>query len=189
MENVRPKLVVSDPGRLRRPEVRYVEGDDVQPANLPLAKIEHYAGRVSGLLKHRVGDRVEPIVEKLGGRIVLQDVNDWLAEDGSIFVHAPFDFEVMLTRYTSAVRDQFTVAHELGHYFLHSRQGQTPLIAYRRGSGRREWEANSFAAALLMPAVAFKKASREGLDVNELAARFNVSRSAAQVRKEVLNRA
>lgn len=52
-------------------------------------------------------------------------------------------------------RDRFTLAHELGHYFMHrnvdlamSRIDSTYNVpAYRKS----EWQANTFAAALLMP--------------------------------------
>ena len=60
------------------------------------------------------------------------------------------------------------------------------MIAGRKGSNRVEWEANWFAASLLMPEEAFKKAVEEGLPDMHLAARFNVSMEAAQVRKKVL---
>jgi Zn-dependent peptidase ImmA (M78 family) len=61
------------------------------------------------------------------------------------------------------------------------------MIAGRKGSNRVEWEANWFAASLLMPEDVFKTAVNEGLSDMHLVARFNVSMEAAQVRKKVLN--
>ena len=60
------------------------------------------------------------------------------------------------------VRQRFTIAHEIGHFLLH-RSDSTLFIDERyfalfrdkkssQGSDHREREANSFAAALLMPA-------------------------------------
>jgi len=58
------------------------------------------------------------------------------------------------------VRQRFTIAHELGHYFLHKKESSTifydkPQILFRDESNssghKREQEANVFAAALLMP--------------------------------------
>lgn len=53
---------------------------------------------------------------------------------------------------------RFTIAHELGHYFLHrdridqSSEGLTDNAIYRSGlSTKEEIEANTFAADLLMP--------------------------------------
>jgi Zn-dependent peptidase ImmA (M78 family) len=59
-----------------------------------------------------------------------------------------------------SVRQRFTLAHELGHYFLH--QNKNTFIEYRDNKeqengkqkiirGPKEIEANKFAAALLMP--------------------------------------
>lgn len=59
----------------------------------------------------------------------------------------------------SKVRQRFTLAHELGHYVLHSKKQNQLFIEdkmYRNeesstGDLRREREANAFAAATLMP--------------------------------------
>ncbi|MGL5049572.1 MAG: ImmA/IrrE family metallo-endopeptidase [Fusobacteriaceae bacterium] len=51
-------------------------------------------------------------------------------------------------------RKNFTVAHEIGHFFLHTKKG-IPYVAARRGKNEfvnlEEEEANKFAAHLLMP--------------------------------------
>ncbi len=53
------------------------------------------------------------------------------------------------------VRQRFTIAHELGHLQLHTkeldREGREVIISRKYDSGRLEVEANAFAAALLMP--------------------------------------
>lgn len=57
------------------------------------------------------------------------------------------------------LRQRFTIAHELGHFYLHKDSNifvDTQKVLYRnadssRGEIKREIEANSFAAALLMP--------------------------------------
>lgn len=73
-------------------------------------------------------------------------------------------------------RKRFTIAHELGHYFLHE-TGDTfvdensnleLLVKFRDNSApfsQEEREANSFAAALLMPAESVKKHFNGLLDV------------------------
>lgn len=58
-------------------------------------------------------------------------------------------------------RSRFTVAHELGHFFLHSNDqpffvNKLPKVMYRNnasstGEVLKEREANAFAAAILMP--------------------------------------
>lgn len=82
-------------------------------------------------------------------------------------------------------RDRFTVAHELGHYLLHNEPGlartmkaRGSIPAYRCS----EWQANSFAGALLIPtdvATALR-------DPHAIAETCGVSFDAAQVQLRVL---
>jgi len=92
-------------------------------------------------------------------------------------------------------RKRFTIAHELGHHFLHlGEDGEfvDPAANLFRGDeeGPRphEWQANQFAAALLMPRdlVAEEIARDRSLTLEELAARFRVSESAMGIRLDVL---
>jgi len=172
----------------RRDDIDYREGDEIKPSNAYKAKVEEYAEQVATAFDFGVGEHPSAIVEKLGGRIHYEAMDELLDEAGSIFVHGEADFDILLPEYTSPKRDRFTIAHELGHYFLHSTQGETPIIAYRQGSTRIEWEANWFAAALLMPASEFRSACVE-LDgsLPLIADRFGVSEDAATVRKGALD--
>ncbi len=171
----------------RRSTVEYLEGDSsIPPVNLWKSQVEDYAGRVAGTLKYRPGEHPAALVEKLGGRIHFQDLDEWLEENGSIFVHGKGDFDILLPQYTSPRRDRFTIGHELGHYYLHSDQGEVPIIAYRQGSTRIEWEANWFAAALLMPKDEFLAKWSQCRNLVEVAQFFGVSQDAAKVRKDAL---
>jgi Zn-dependent peptidase ImmA (M78 family) len=93
-------------------------------------------------------------------------------------------------------RRRFTIAHEIGHMLLHANE---PLIVDDRGyaligerregaSSPREIEANSFAAALLMPADWVPEALRDGIDFSDdqgiarLAHEFDVSQQAMMYR-------
>lgn len=80
-------------------------------------------------------------------------------------------------------RQFFTVAHELGHFFLHKK---TQDVFYRKqaiefnGEGTlEEKEANWFAASLLMPKELILKVWGERQSVDYIAAKFGVSRTAA----------
>ncbi|WP_245443046.1 ImmA/IrrE family metallo-endopeptidase [Methylobacterium terrae] len=96
------------------------------------------------------------------------------------------------------VRDRFTIAHELGHLFLHYAMivrnfPGAMMIATRwvkednDDLKRAEWEANWFAAAFLMPAAKFKKCLEENDGhVNVVAVQFGVSPKAAEVRAQSL---
>ena len=150
-----------------RRDLDYVEGDDIQPSNMPKASVEKFAENLAEFAEFKVGQDPRDLVEKLGGSIHFQDLDDWAAEDGSIFVHGEGEFDILLARYTSPRRDRFTVAHELGHYFLHSNQGETQIIAHRKGSTRIEWEANWFAAGLLMPREPFARYCKKQNDLDK----------------------
>lgn len=144
-------------------------------------------------LDYKPGDSLEPVVDQLGGQIVYSDETDELANSGSIRI-APGSFLISLPLDSGPLRDRFTIAHELGHYFLHylypnqvHDAGITHLRAMRYGSDQAEWEANWFAAAFLMPSDAFK-AEYEHLsgDLLAVADHFRVSQQAAYVRAKSL---
>jgi hypothetical protein len=74
------------------------------------------------------------------------------------------------------VRQRFTIAHELGHLRMHTTHGE-------RGS-EVERQANAFAGALLMPPTMLAKAVREGLNIEALRRRFDVSGDALSIALE-----
>lgn len=118
-------------------------------------------------------------VAGLGGEIKYTDTPKDSA-GGSIDVRAKGDFTIYLSKATSHKRDVFTIAHELGHYFLHSKLGEIPISANRSGDAdEAEKEANSFAAAFLMPETKVRKLFEEkDRNISALADAFNVSLSA-----------
>lgn len=81
-------------------------------------------------------------------------------------------------------RDLFTIAHELGHLFLHSNQNvelarsSSDLKLYEDA----EWQANTFAAELLMPAKLITECDTHFTLMN----RFGVSYEAADIRLKKL---
>ena len=84
-------------------------------------------------------------------------------------------------------RDRFTFAHELGHLLLHSGNylarydPAAPKPTHKKYEDS-EWQADNFAAELLMPVAAAKKCA----DPTELMEVCEVSYSAASVRFDVL---
>lgn len=129
---------------------------------------------------------LDRLLHALGGRI---EVSPSFVADEALTVYEPGNFVVHLPPLTSDRRDRFTVAHELGHYFLHylyaKRDDHT---SFARGSrNRAETQANYFAASLLMPSEPFKAAhSQSGDDWWAIGNLFGVSPRAAEVRAEVL---
>ena len=138
--------------------------------------------------KHNLGpgfDIVQFVEEKFKARIEYVDLSRWEeSEDGSIVVHGRNKFDIYISNFTGALRDRFTIAHELGHYILHSDYGKNKIKAARFGSDRVEWEANWFAAGLLMPTSLFTELYREKCiqDPFRLASMFLVSIPAINVR-------
>lgn len=84
------------------------------------------------------------------------------------------------------VRQTFTLAHELGHYFLH--KGDDVLHRHVTYSVKpEELEANHFAACLLMPKNHFITAfNLLNGNLHEIASHFGVSRPAAAFRADVI---
>lgn len=92
-------------------------------------------------------------------------------------------------------RKRFTVAHEIAHYLLHFRDQDVEHVddadSFRTVADptsewtperRREWEANYFAAALLMPERAVREAVARKLSLSTLADYFQVSDRAMAIR-------
>lgn len=127
---------------------------------------------------------IDGLVSRLGGEVKF-------AESGeSLHIRDAGDFTIFVPQFTSKSRDRFTIAHELGHYFLHYRYANLVGEAtfYRGARSRPETEANVFAAALLMPAGEFERVWRlNNGDEWEAARHFGVSPIAAQTRAKVLH--
>ena len=161
-----------------------------EPCNLSKPTIDEIAGKVAKMVGFRVGDRITEVVTKLGGSISFLRLEEWLEHEAdTIVIEGPRKFTIRLLGADGPLRQNFTIAHELGHYILHSRSGAiAPMIAGRKGSNRVEWEANWFAATLLMPEIEFRNtALQPGMSPLTLAGIFNVSLEAAQLRKKVLH--
>lgn len=172
---------------LQRDGIQYLTGDRIEPSNWPRERVEGYAEAVRTLTELKLGEDLQRVVELFGGELVVHEYHELLKDTGSIAVHGPGSFTIVLPSYTSPLRDRFTIGHELGHYFLHSNQGEQPLCAARSGSSSRvEYEANWFSAALLMPEAQFREAAEELGNGPMLAAHFRVSEDAARVRGKVL---
>lgn len=111
-------------------------------------------------------------------------------------------FVILVDNKKPETRQYFTLAHELGHYYLHKEHlisndiivddGDlgTSSMLYRidtNTSTEMEREANNFAASLLMPKKLVRTAWEELKDIEELARIFKVSPSAMSIRLERLH--
>lgn len=152
----------------------------IKPANFSKAQIEILANRFAEKINYNPQENnLISCVNGLGGHIKYDDTKiDSIG--GSIDVYDENNFVIYLSPYTSEKRDVFTIAHELGHYVLHSRLGAVKLKANRDDSKNlAERESNLFAAEFLMPKEDVNKQYSSGkTTINQLAKYFNVSISA-----------
>ncbi|WP_186288444.1 ImmA/IrrE family metallo-endopeptidase [Burkholderia gladioli] len=165
-----------------------------EPCQLGKKAIGELAENLARHTQYEIGSDLQSLVERLGGQMRYQDIWELeSSESGSIEVRGDKDFVITIAAHTSRARDRFTIAHELGHYFLHYRlpklkgKDSGPLRAARYGGDQAEVEANWFAASFLMPEGPFKEAFQATRgDLVALASQFGVSTSAASVRAKSL---
>lgn len=94
---------------------------------------------------------------------------------------------ILINKYDSQKRQNFTIAHELGHLVLHD----TAHVDCRESiysNNTDELEANEFAGSLLMPKNWIKEVIQEISENNStLSEVFNVSKQAIEIRRRNLN--
>lgn len=159
------------------------------PSRLSYRAISEYAYKIGK--HHEIYDAngradLPKLLNAIGGRI--HHTEELFAAEASK-VKAVGDFEIIIPPLTSARRDRFTIAHEIGHYFLHYLYPEEtqPVVFGRGASNQAETEANVFAASLLMPEDQFKTLYKElSNDWWAISEHFEVSPSAAQVRAQAL---
>jgi Zn-dependent peptidase ImmA (M78 family) len=146
--------------------------------------------RVSAGLKN--GFELAELVAQNDGAISYIDFFDGDQTD-AIVVEPDGTFRIRLSSQTGALRDNFTIAHELGHLVLHWPKVEKMHPGHGMRATRRvdeenkdlercEWEANWFASAFLMPAEEFKVAYADGIASDV----FGVTSAAVEVRARTL---
>ena len=137
---------------------------------------------------------IDEIVEKLGGTIQ----KEAFFSDGAVEKEGN-GFKIIVSPFQDEKRERFTIAHELGHLFLHMGyrtnnelwEKQENNIYHRIGNSEKEYQATEFAAAFLMPATEYlsvlnKVAEGNMVDTSKIAEYFNVSIEAAANRGKFL---
>lgn len=139
---------------------------------------------------------LEKLIRVLGGRLELQDQLDGNME--AMIRKFNDSFEIILDKNKPQSRRRFSIAHEIGHLFLHmgflidadkweQSSDFKDSVYYRFGYSAEEKEANEFAAALLMPEKEFREIARQNetnnqVAINPIADYFDVSREAVLAR-------
>lgn len=137
---------------------------------------------------------IDEVVRQLGGTIQ----NEISFSEGTVEKDGE-SFRIIVSPFQDEKRVRFTVAHELGHLFLHMGyrtndklwEEQINNRYHRIGSSEKEYQANEFAAAFLMPAKEYlhilnSVAEGDMVDTSKIAEYFNVSVEAASNRGKFL---
>lgn len=160
------------------------------------AAIGHLAERIRTALETD-GPPYDPevVAKALGGRIV-EDSD--LNHEATVEKRGERSFLVRIRPDLPEVRRRFTVAHELGHLFLHmgyvvnparwkdvNEYVDSPMARF--GHGEEEYEAHEFAGSFLMPEAQFRRVAAQHLrdgkySVAPIAEHFGVSVAAATTR-------
>lgn len=162
--------------------------EKAEPTNLSRKVVVEIAEKLAAKLNYQTSADLEGIVEKLGGEI---QYGSWNQGDNGgsleVFPGGTPRFVIRLYGFIGNLRNRFTIAHELGHYFLHSDMGAKRIQVNRAGSDRLEWEANWFAGAFLLPEARFRKDwVRLGRCVEQVAAEYQVSEPVVEIRLKTL---
>lgn len=158
------------------------------------AKAEQYAARFNP-------DKLAPFpwenVVDVYPELVIHHTDTLPDEISGATIYQDDKFFILINNTKPETRQNFTLGHELGHFFLHTdtlkAEGfvdtenflDNPNILYRVDPSSRsifEREANHFAASLLMPAELVQKAWHANPNIEEAAAIFRVSTIAMSIR-------
>lgn len=161
----------------------------VQPLPLHQSEIEQRAKEI--LRQHGLlSVPVDPVT--LANREGIKVSNAIFADEGvsGMVAKRANDVAFYINQNDAPFRKRFTIAHELGHHFLHligdGEFVDTKVDLFRDSESTPgktvEVQANQFAAALLMPADLVKEAYQETRELSELARQFKVSEEAMAIR-------
>lgn len=137
---------------------------------------------------------IDAFVEELGGKVIKETG----ISDGSVQKTGD-SFVIKVSSFQDERRRRFTIAHELGHLFLHmgfrtcdELWQSSKEVYYREGTSEQEYQANEFAASLLMPKREYlnifksNTAADHTVNIMAVADYFNVSIEAALNRGKFL---
>jgi len=178
------------PDSKAQPTAGHLGLEAIAPLHASRAKIDAAAERLAINWGFEPGSDISKWVEsKLGGRVLFEYPGTDL-EYGYLRVPGGKSaiLDIVLSPFSGDFSRRFTVAHELGHYFLHClAQGRAELIVRREGNNRAETEANWFAEGFLMPRTIFVKAWNEVEgSVPALMHRFKVAADVISMRRQSL---
>lgn len=144
----------------------------IKSCNWNKPSIISFGSEVSKKLNYNINN-LKDIIKDLGGKIFQVDYEE-AVNTPSLVVENSNNFSIYINPLIQNINQ--LLAHELGHYILHSNIGKFPLRIPRDSSGRAEWEADWFAAGFLVPDHLLKpKMKKAKFGRAELAEYFKVS--------------
>jgi Zn-dependent peptidase ImmA (M78 family) len=132
-------------------------------------------------------DDISDLVRKLGGEIKISD------SPKSLHIYND-NFVIYLRPFTGILKDNFSIAHELGHISLHypeffNNSLKEEIVVNRFEGGKLEHQANRFAALLLMPVDIFiKLGNNTNFNIPYMSSRFSVSQDSIKIWYNVLKK-
>ncbi|MDR3111512.1 MAG: ImmA/IrrE family metallo-endopeptidase [Planctomycetaceae bacterium] len=162
----------------------------MEAGGFDLSDVFAYGEEVSRKVSDRSVIGVAELIERNGGKFHYIGYSQFAAHmdifDKLIYVHAKDKFDVILPLYALGNEQCYMMAHELGHYTLHS--GKWKCYAGMGGKSTIEKEANCFALGFLMPSDEFKSAyTKYKGDINRLSIHFDVPHRAVKSRVKSLS--
>lgn len=164
-------------------------------------RIEEFATKIRNALDVKTPVNLEQVVDELHGKIKVigpgsSEKEAYIKPLAKYFGDkepSKHLFEIGISDEVSENRRRFSIAHELGHLFLHlellqednwNSKVDCKQVYNRYGSGVKENEAHAFAASFLMPAEEYRSVVEENtvagkVDIDVIAKHFKVSTSAA----------
>jgi hypothetical protein len=162
-----------------------------KPCGVTAKEISAFAERIATALGFEPGSDLEPIVERLNGKIEYPSFTKGYSKIASITVEQGGKFTIRLPSLLFPLQKRMLIAHELGHLFLHSSCGKKALEAFHDAEEKNEIveaEAYEFAYGFLMPETLFSQAKERFCnDSIGLAAHFMVPEPVVQQRMENLD--
>jgi Zn-dependent peptidase ImmA (M78 family) len=176
---------------------------EAQQEQVPFMTREQVEDRAKAVLREHglTTIPIDPI--KLAGKEGIKVFNAKFSDETLVGMIAKRgdDITILVNQTDMPGRKRFTIAHELGHHFLHLLRdgeivdGEKNLFRQPKDEQdqrqvspelRREYQANWFAAALLMPEEEVRAAWADSASVKAMALHFNVSETAMVIRLTTL---
>jgi Zn-dependent peptidase ImmA (M78 family) len=165
---------------------------------LPAADLERKAA--DALQRHNLTTvPIDPLVLAKRAGITVNNAKFSDSNVAGMIIKRGTDVSILVNGDDAPFRKRFTIAHELGHYFLHlAGDGEfvdTKVTLFRQSADnsavssperRKEIQANWFAASLLMPENEVRRYWNERKSIADLARIFKVSPEAMGYRLDSL---